>query len=146
MSGSAHLAGSAAAPPIDAQQRIGQQLGPPQPRPTAIAVAATPKPPAPSPLPPGAADDETASLQAISPGSAQDIRSYCAKATAGSGSRDESLKSCEHREIDAWVRVFLNREFHQHDPSIDRRCREVPFPGDSFVAYETCLQNELIRR
>jgi hypothetical protein len=146
MSGSARLAGNAAVRPIDAQQSIGQQLAPPQPRPTTIAAAVTPKALAPSPLQASAAGDDTASLQAISPGAALNIRSYCTKATAGSGSNYESLKTCEHREIAAWLRVFVNREFAEHDPSIDRRCREVPFPGDSFVAYETCLQNELNRR
>jgi len=97
----------------------------------------------PSPLPASAGDVETAAVQAISPNAAQRIRSYCAKATAGSGSGDESLTSCEHREIVAWDRVVLEREFPPHDPSLDRKCSERPFPADGFVAYEACLRVEL---
>jgi hypothetical protein len=88
-------------------------------------------------------DVGTASVQAISPDAAQRIRSHCTKATAASGSADESLKACEHREIEAWDRVVLDREFPPHDPSLDRRCGEQPFPADSFVAYEACLRTGL---
>jgi predicted nucleic acid-binding Zn ribbon protein len=94
----------------------------------------------PSPSSPPAADVGIASVQAISPAAAQRIRSHCAKATAEGGNTDESLKSCEHGEIDAWDRVVLDREFPPHDSSLDRRCSERPFPADSFVAYEACLR------
>jgi hypothetical protein len=97
----------------------------------------------PSPSSPPAADAATAAVQAISPDAAQRIRSHCTKATAASGSGIESLKACEHREIEAWDRVVLDREFPPHDPSLDRRCGEQPFPADSFVAYEACLRTGL---
>ena len=97
----------------------------------------------PSPSPPPAVDVGTASVQAISPDAAQRIRSHCTKATEESGSGNESLKACEHREIEAWDRVILDREFPPHDPSLDRRCGEQPFPADSFVAYEACLRTGL---
>jgi hypothetical protein len=84
-----------------------------------------------------------ASVQAISPYAAQKIRSYCAKAVAENAGGDESLKSCEHREIDAWDRVVLDREFPPHDPTLDRKCTERPFPANGFVAFETCLRAEL---
>ena len=96
-----------------------------------------------SPSSPPAADVGTASVQAISPDAAQRIRSHCTKATAASGSGIESLKACEHREIEAWDRVVLDREFPPHDPSLDRRCGEQPFPADSFAAYEACLRTGL---
>jgi hypothetical protein len=125
----------------------GREGVPARPTPVATTAAAvTPTPPAASHLPPRAAADETASVQAASPGAAQKIRSYCAKAAAGSVNIDESLRSCEHREIDAWDRIFLNKEFREHDPALDRRCSELPFPADSFAAYETCLKSELNRR
>jgi hypothetical protein len=109
-------------------------------------LAVTPKLPAASQLSPSAAADDTASVQAISPGAAQKMRSYCTRATAASGNNADYLKSCEHREIGAWNRVFLNKEFHDHDPALDRRCSEQPFPDNSFVAYETCLKDALYPR
>jgi len=57
---------------------------------------------------------------------------HCAKATAEVNT-DESLKSCEHGEIDAWDRVVLDREFPAARFLLDRRCSERPFPADSFV-------------
>jgi len=89
------------------------------------------------------ADVGIASVQAISPYAAQRIRSYCAKSAAADTGGDESLKSCEHREIGAWDRVVLDREFPPHEPTLDRKCSERPFPDDGFVAYETCLRAEL---
>jgi hypothetical protein len=111
-----------------------------------VAPAVMPTPPAASPLPPSAATDDTASVQAVSPGAAQKMRSYCTRAAAASGNNPDYLKSCEHREIGAWNRVFLNKEFHDHDPALDRRCSERPFPEDSFVAYEACLKDALYPR
>jgi hypothetical protein len=116
-----------------------QSAGPPQ---GGVSPAA-PRALAPSPTPPPAADVGIASVQAISPYAAQRIRSYCAKSVAADTGTDESLKSCERREIDAWDRVVLDREFPPHDPTLDRKCSERPFPDVGFVAYETCLRAEL---
>jgi hypothetical protein len=97
--------------------------------------------PAQSAVPPD--DAGIASVQAISPYAAQKIRSYCAKSVAAETGGDASLKSCEHRQIDAWDRVVLDREFPPHEPTLDRKCSERPFPDDGFVAYEACLRAEL---
>jgi hypothetical protein len=85
-----------------------------------------------------ALDDVTAAVKSINPDAALKIQSYCTKAAAGS----TNLKSCEQREMDAWQRVVLKREFPEDDPALDRRCSEPPFPADSFVAYETCMKYE----
>jgi len=131
--------------PTDYSTHAGAQAAPIQSPEPARSAGAPPVPQAVmhSPSPPPAADVGISSVQAISPDAAQRIRSHCAKATTGTGDGDESLKSCEHREIDAWDRVVLDREFPPHDPSLDRRCSEQPFPADSFVAYEACLRAKL---
>ena len=97
---------------------------------------------APPAAPAGAADDDLAPVIAINPDAAARIQSYCGKVPAGGPNRTATLKSCEQREVDAWQRIVLQREFPDDDPTPDRKCREPPFPADSFVAYETCMKYE----
>jgi RNA polymerase subunit RPABC4/transcription elongation factor Spt4 len=112
------------------------------PRPMPVPVVETTKQLMPGPAPP----DDVAPMRAIDSDAADKIQSYCTRATTGSANRDASLRACERREMAAWDRVVLHREFSDHKPELDRKCSEPPFPADSFVSYETCLKYELNSR
>ena len=93
-----------------------------------------------------APDNEIAPVKAINPDAAEKIQSYCSKVPAGDVHRNSTISSCEQREVDAWNRVVLKREFREIDPAIDRKCSEPPLSPDSFVAYEACMKYELNNR
>jgi hypothetical protein len=114
------LANGPSQPPSDApveysflfmqQEQLHRALTPVPPvtpRPTAIPVAVAPKLLAPSPVQPAADDENTASAKTINPNPAEQIQSYCTKATAGSSYRDAALKTCKRREVDAWDHLVL---------------------------------------
>jgi len=123
---------------VQAQFASSSQSSPPAAVPSSGTVNAAPAAPtAPQP----ALDDITAAVKSINPDAALKIQSYCTKAAAGNA----NLKSCEQREVDAWDRVVLHREFPEHDYALDSKCSEPPFLADSFVAYEACLKYELRR-
>lgn len=118
----------------------------PAPAAQTTAVHETPHVLTPLPMPVSTADDQTAAVRAINLDAAEQINSYCGKSTVTSPNRNVSSKTCAQREIDAWQRIVLGREFPAYDPALDRKCSEPPFPPDSFVAKEACLKYELRTR
>jgi hypothetical protein len=87
---------------------------------------------------PTATPDDVAQVRAVDPQAADHIATYCSK-TIGSTNRDTLVTECRRREIEAWTRLVLQKEFPTLDEATRKKCSEPPFP-DTYVAKESCAR------
>jgi len=82
--------------------------------------------------------DDLYEVRVADAGSAEEIATYCAGATAQAGLRQAAvLASCRRNEVAAWRRLILQKEFPTATPSMIETCTQPPFPK-SFVGLEAC--------